>query len=573
MKFQLDRDEINDNAQKLIDWVKSSELDCLYISSFDIHLNEYVPLYDNLRYLFTGFSGSVAEVLCTKDEIFLFVDGRYHEQVDNECEAPVRPIKVSFDDTLHESLKTQIRSRQFHKIGVVSERTSVSFYNDLRSMLDVETIGEAELISLIKYPVNEGQHTLEYLGIELTGEGQLSKFKKVCHEEKSSYFVCALDTISWLTNIRGYELPYQATFKSKCMVTKDCLYLFSTQENVKQARELKIDGLSWHNFSEMEQVLSSLTHSLEKVYYDPNKTTVKDIQTLDKSFGHDKTYQDPNGLTHFHANKNETEIKGFEKSFENSDNAIWNTINWMKRECQKRDVTEFEFYTQAGLEYSKVGAKAQSFHTIAGFGASSSIIHFGNSSKEKNYVEGELILMDSGAFYEHGLATDCTRAFIGKGEAQDWQKEIYTLVLKGLLLVQGSTFKEGTLGEEIDEIARRPIKEAGYDYAHGTGHGVGINVHEGCYRLKPGSKIPLKEGLVGSIEPGIYLPGKGGVRLENIAVIEKLHPDRDLLKFRPLVFIGFETDLIDFSMLDEKEKELLQTYEEECTKRGRSLLF
>ncbi|MCP4913118.1 MAG: M24 family metallopeptidase [Oligoflexia bacterium] len=572
MKFQIDRALISDYSDKIIEYVKNSEFDCLYISSADHNINEYVPLYDNLRYYITGFTGSVAEVLCTSDEIFIFVDGRYHEQVDLECESPVRPVKVDMNETLIESMKSNIRARQFKKIGIVGSRTPASLFHDLRSVLDVENVKEEEVLKLISLVRPELEHQLVKVEDKFSGEDHLSKFSRVC-KKGEAIFVNALDTIAWLTNLRGYELPYQATFKAKALLTNDCLYLFSHQYNVDKGRDLNLDGISWNLTEKMEEVFQGLCASLSKVHYDEVYTTVDDLEVLDAGFTHEKIYPLESNLTLFHALKNEAEVKGFEYSFEKSDMAIWNTMAWLKRECSKREVNELEFYTQGGIEYKKQGALGQSFHTIAGFGSNSSIIHFGNSSEDKKYEEGEFALMDSGGFYEPGLATDCTRAIIPHGEAQDWQKEIYTLVLQGLLKAQMATFEAGTLGEEIDALARNSIEEAGYNYAHGTGHGVGINVHEGCYRLKPGSKVPLQEGLVGSIEPGIYLPGKGGVRLENIVVVEKVHPDRDLLCFRPFVFIGFEPDLIDFSLLSEEEKNYLQEYEQKCSERGRSLLF
>ena len=183
-----------------------------------------------------------------------------------------------------------------------------------------------------------------------------------------------------------------------------------------------------------------------------------------------------------------------------------------------------------------------------------------------------MILLDSGGYFDGGFATDTTRTFFGVAPKADPKKvEIYTLVLKGLLACQSAVFPEGTKGMVLDGLARNAMRKRGYDYAHGTGHGVGINVHEPGVRLSSISTVPMKAGQVVSIEPGIYLPGFGGVRLENIALVER-HPDfPHLLRLRSFVYVGFDPALIDMNLLNEEEKKILEEYEAECLRRGTSL--
>ena len=219
-------------------------------------------------------------------------------------------------------------------------------------------------------------------------------------------------------------------------------------------------------------------------------------------------------------------------------------------------------------DYTASGALGLSFSTIAGVGANSSVIHFSQSSKEREIKASEIVLVDSGVYYEAGLATDTTRTFLSYGEALPWQKEIYTLVLKGLIQVSKARFPVGTWGAQADALARAPIREAGFDYSHGTGHGVGILVHEGGYRLTPTSTMPLVPGVVGSLEPGIYLPGKGGVRLENVVIVELCPDDSKMVQFRPLTWVGFDHRLINHAWLDPKEMEWLKNYEGECARLG-----
>ena len=182
-----------------------------------------------------------------------------------------------------------------------------------------------------------------------------------------------------------------------------------------------------------------------------------------------------------------------------------------------------------------------------------------------------MILLDSGGYFEGGWATDTTRTFFGCDDgkiAHPKMKEMYTLVLKGLLACQTAVFPEGTRGMVLDGLARNAMRKQGYDFGHGTGHGVGIHVHEPGVRISSISTLPMKEGQVVSIEPGIYVPGFGGVRLENVALVEK-HPEfPKMLRFRSFVYIGFDHALIDMKLLNEEEKQALEEYEAECSKRG-----
>jgi Xaa-Pro aminopeptidase len=206
-------------------------------------------------------------------------------------------------------------------------------------------------------------------------------------------------------------------------------------------------------------------------------------------------------------------------------------------------------------------------------GPNGSIIHYGNHSDEIIIKENDMILLDSGGYFDGGWATDTTRTFLACDDAKKADpkmKEMYTLVLKGTLACQSAVFPEGTKGMVLDGLARNAMRKKGYDYAHGTGHGVGIHVHEPGVRISSISNLPMKEGQVVSIEPGIYVPGFGGVRLENVAYTER-HPDYPkMLRFRSFVFIGFDPALIDMSMLNEEEKAYLDEYETECLKRGTS---
>jgi Xaa-Pro aminopeptidase len=181
--------------------------------------------------------------------------------------------------------------------------------------------------------------------------------------------------------------------------------------------------------------------------------------------------------------------------------------------------------------------------------------------------------LDSGAYYAEGFATDCTRVVLftdGSEKAADWQKEIYTLTLKSCLAGLRAKFRLDSLCKDVDTLARGPIRDKGFDYAHGTGHGIGIHVHESGIRISPVSQYQFTESAVVSVEPGIYLAGKGGVRIENVAIVaanaeqEQQHTHG----FENVVFVGYDWDLIDLGMLSEDDKKDLAAYERKCRSLG-----
>ncbi len=263
--------------------------------------------------------------------------------------------------------------------------------------------------------------------------------------------------------------------------------------------------------------------------------------------------------------KTEEEIQVIKSSFDRANAAIAETIRKTKEIVGKGEsFSELDFYQLANDTYKEFGAIDNSFNTIAAFGPNASIIHYSDPSNQVLAKQGEFILFDSGALFESGFSTDTTRTFVCGGTPSAKHKQIYTLVLKGLLQCQYAIFPEGTPGSSLDMLARQPLYKAGFDYAHGTGHGVGIGVHEGGAGISSRYTKPLKVGNLVSIEPGIYLPGFGGVRLENVALV-KNHPDLPgMLCFESLVKVPFEEKLVDRSLLNSDELKWLEHYHSLC---------
>jgi Xaa-Pro aminopeptidase len=580
--FTLSNQTISSNIEKLRKLMAARNLDGMYISSFDPFISEYVPLEDNHRFYFTGFTGSMAEVLVPANgRVRLYVDGRYHEQADLEVDAKdVEVMKIGADGSTSEELARDIKKLGMKRLGYEADRTTLRYLKRIsESAPETVSLQTGELGKIVEFSPLEALKPITFVPREQRGRDTLEKTRAILRSEKEAIYVTALDSIAWITNCRGYHLPFLSSFYGKALVTKEKVYVFVTPETSVDQKAKKETGLEWIHlpFSELPKELEKLQNilHLEKVSYDPGMINSADFSMLVKTFGTEVLSEKDGGLYEYQSIKEPVELMQVEASFRKADQAIFKTIKWTKEQIKAgKRITELDLYQETSRKYQAEGAVEQSFNTIAGVGPNGSIIHYGNPSDEVVIKDNDMILLDSGGYFEGGWATDTTRTFFADATKKPHpkMKEIYTLVLKGTLALQNAVFPEGTRGNVLDGYARGPMRKMGYDYNHGTGHGVGVHVHEPGVRISSISNVPMKEGQIVSIEPGIYLPGFGGVRLENIAYVER-HPEhKNMLRFKCLVYIGFEPALIDETLLNSEEKAQLLAYEAECLKRGTSLL-
>lgn len=578
MKFKLSPDQVEKNIKDLKDYMKTQNINYFYISSFDPYLNEYVPMRDCHRYYFTGFSGSVAEVLVPiEGKIKLYVDGRYHEQADLECNLGlIDVVKTPSTKSNMALLKEDLEKLGVKDIALEAQRTSLAFYKFLNENYNVETRSEAEMNAVIDFEKNPALAPIKQLGIELVGKSTKDKCQDIFKGDESfAHFVTAIDSLAWLTNSRGYHLPNLSSFLGKAIAFHDQVFVFIDEATPCEVEDefitfvkLSGDDLASH----LKDILSK--RKIEKIYFDEQMVNAQDFIALCEVFNKDHLVHKAEGLVEYHAIKNEAELNAFRASFKRSDKAIYNTIKWVKSEVSKGNkVSELDLYNRTTECYQEQGAVEQSFGTIAGVDANGSIIHYGDPKADVFMTEDSMCLLDSGGYFESGFATDTTRTFMASvKEGSPEHKKIYTLVLKGTLNLQNAVFQSRTRGAGLDAICRQPLYQYGYDYAHGTGHGVGIHVHEGGAGISPVRNYLLHPGQVISIEPGIYIPGFGGVRLENIGIVVE-HPKYEgFLTFESLVYIGFDPLLIDEELLTAQEKVWLDEYEAICKERGTSFL-
>lgn len=579
--FSLSNQTVASNINKLKKIMAERNLDAMYISSFDPFLNEYVPLQDNHRYYLTGFTGSMAEVLVPANgRVRLYVDGRYHEQADLEVDAKeVEVMKVDGNSSTTEELAQDVKRLGFKKLGYEADRTTLGYLKKLSTFAaDTVSLDSQALSKEIQFEALPVPREIQFVERKFRGRDTLEKTRSIFTNDKQAMYLTALDTIAWITNCRGYHLPFLSSFYAKALVTKEKVYVFVTPDTPVSDKARKESGIEWISlpFSGVEKELDRLQNTLHlnEVWFDPGMLNSADFSMLVKIFGTDRLKERAGGLYDHQSIKEPVEIQQMDASFRKADKAIFNTIKWVKDSIKAgKRITELDLYNETSKKYKEQNAVDQSFNTIAGVGPNGSIIHYGNPSDEVVIKDSDMILLDSGGYFEGGWATDTTRTFFGDSskKADPKMVEMYTLTLKGLLAVQSAVFPEGTRGMVLDGLARNAMRKKGYDYNHGTGHGVGVHVHEPGVRISSVSTVPMKAGQAVSIEPGIYIPGFGGVRLENIAWVEK-HPEYPgMLRFVPFVYVGFDPALIDMNLLNSEEKVLLEEYEAECLKRGTSL--
>lgn len=538
---------------KLREFLKDNNLDCLLVNTTDEFLVEYNELCNCARYCVTGFSGSTGDVLVTKERVYQFADGRYHEQADAEVDHETTDVvKLQLGQTFLSELAAKIAPESV--VGVVSDKISLNFYKALKyalnkkhskiKPLDFDPVG---LFKELK-PSDNGQ-TVKQIDLSIAGVSADEKFKKLAKKLKNNeaYLDTHLENIAYFTNCRQYKTPFSSTFKAKMLVRKQKAQIYTNE---------KFDTTIGKHFEILPlKDFSNGLKNANRVIFNPSTINYRDF-TLIKS----KAQESPKDfIKEAKAIKNSAEIEHFKKNFERTDNVV--NKAFMLTQTRK-DLTELDLSDSVEKEYLAQGANQLSFKTILAAGANSSIIHYSHPSNKVKIKDGDFVLLDCGGHFEGGYSTDITRTFI-KGKATALQKKVYTTVMKMFLNAYHHRVTPRTTGFTLDKIARKIHAQSGlkdFNFNHGLGHGVGINVHENPPTIScgPSGKRILKENMVFTIEPGLYKAGFGGVRLENTVYLTKVNGK---LKIQSFSHVPFQEEAIDYSILNEQEKKWLKDWQ------------
>jgi len=574
------------NRKKLLNefysFLDREGLDFFIINSTDEYLNEYIELENNPRYLLTGFSGSTGDVIVSQGQAFLFVDGRYHLQAEGEVDPDlITVIKVGLAKPPQKALYEKLAelSNIQTNIGIVSSRTSCAGFKEL-----LKTLEEKKNVKIVEYeqdPVFKmtgvqekfgEKENLRYIPVEISGKTPSEKLECVRNFNRENeidlLLITDLPDIAYLTNLRGMEIPYSSCFKAKALVYKDRAYIFTDMEKLPPEVKINInDVFIFKNESEFEYFIDELakTEQVSSVYYHPRSTTLAVFRKIEKLS--DKIVEVKDSfISSLKAIKNDQELEHFRECFLKTDIVVNRTICWIEQSLDRgKKISEKELSDKVKSLFREEGAVGLSFEVLTACGENTAFIHYTHPSPEKIIKKEDLILLDCGAFFEGGYATDQTRTFLAGGsgtQATELQKHVYTSVLKGFLTGINYEITETTTGYDLDMAVRKVVdasKPEEFNFAHATGHGVGITVHESPPKIGPSehSKILLREGMVFTVEPGLYNETWGGVRIENTVTAVKKDGKIEIIT---LTRAPLDENLINYDMLTDQEKSWLEKY-------------
>jgi Xaa-Pro aminopeptidase len=565
-------------AQKALnDELTRQGLEVALIPSSDAYLSEYVEHKDNPRILLTGFTGSMGDALyfSADQRAELFVDGRYHLQADQECAAlPVLLQKVDNQSDIEVAMLNRLSQAGVKDVLAPRGRLAYSFLRRLESAgIQVHHFSADAFLKACGWGPPTRKVKFKSLTQEVVGttaKAQLERLRSAMEKHAGAnglYVAIRSDDVAYLLASRSFGVPNQTSILGAIVVTKKSAWLLLDPSLKYDSIPKEWELAGYRMAHSQEEILRGIaSETVSSILFHPNYMNGLWPHVLQTQFPSAKqdAFED---LIGWRASKTKEELSSIRDSFLRSSRSIARTVRYGIE--QGTQLTEYDLAERIASEYKAEGAVDLSFKTISGIGANAAIVHYNRNSKEVSGQPGEFVLLDSGAYYASGFATDCTRGFAVRGKSPEpWQKKMYTTCLKAALKVFLNKIPLDWDGKQVDDFVRSSVKEHGYDYLHGTGHGVGILVHEEGIRFSQASTFGLSDQAVVSVEPGIYLKGKGGVRIENVVA---LHKDADGYRFENLVYVGYDWSLIDLDALNEQESRYLKSYEMRCQELGTAI--
>lgn len=562
--------------------MKAQGLDALVIPSADPHLSEYLPEHWQARRELSGFTGSVGTFVVTADEAGVWVDSRYWEQAAKQLAGSGIELQKSgqvppYNEWLAANLPENAA------VGIPSDMVSLTGKRTLAQSLTAKNIRIEHPDDLLDQvwtsrPALPAEtvfiHDPDY--VSETAAEKLARVRAVMAEKGADYhLVSSLDDIAWLTNLRGSDVPFNPVFVSFLLIGKDNAVLFTEQcrLNAEAAAALQTAGITVEPYAQVADKLAQIGGAL---LIEPNKTAVSTLVRLPESV---RLIEGTNPSTFFKSVKPEADIAHIREAMEQDGAALCGFFAEFEDIIGKGgSLTEIDVDTMLYRHRSaRPGFVSLSFDTIAGFNANGALPHYSATPESHSVIKGDgLLLIDSGAQYKGGT-TDITRVVpVGTPTAE--QKRDNTLVLKAHIALAEAVFPENIPSPLIDAICRKPLWQAQCDYGHGTGHGVGyfLNVHEGPQRIAfaaPATpETAMKKGMVTSIEPGLYRPGKWGIRIENLAANQAVADPQEtgfgsFLCFETLTLCPIDTRLMDTALMTDGEIDWVNRYHAEVRRR------
>lgn len=564
--------EINQRLESLREVMRREHLSAFIFPSTDAHQSEYVADHWQGRTWISGFNGSAGTAVVTMKSAALWTDSRYFLAAEEQLkgtEFQLMKLKIEGTPTISEWLAQELQDENA-EVGldgmVNSYHETMGLIADLRKSGGITVRTNFDPLGLIwtdrpAIPANP----VEIQPMEFAGESVASKISRIRtalrQRHADGMLISALDDIAWTLNLRGTDVHCVPVFVSYLLISSQqvSLYVDSAKINDEVKAYLTENGISLYSYNKVAEGLER--YSEYNILLDGDETSY----FLWKTVKCQEIIAGNSPVPAMKAQKNDREIAGFRQAMLRDGVAMVKFLRWLKPAVEAGGQTEISIDRKlTSLRAEQHLFRDISFDTIAGYQAHGAIVHYEATPETDVALKPEgLILIDSGAQYQDGT-TDITRT-IALGPVTEEMKHVYTLVLKGHIQLELAKFPDGASGTQLDALARECMWREGYNYLHGTGHGVGsyLSVHEGPHQIRMEWKpTPLRAGMTVTDEPGLYLSGKFGVRIENTLLIKDYQTTEfgKFLQMESLTLCPIDLTPVDFSMLQSEEIEWLDTY-------------
>ncbi|MBQ8176295.1 MAG: aminopeptidase P family protein [Oscillospiraceae bacterium] len=568
---------VSEKITALRNEMKSAGIDVYIVPTSDFHDSEYVSPYFMVRRFLSGFTGSAGTLVVSADEAALFTDGRYFIQAENQLsgsgitlmksgEPNVPTVKKYVGDLLPEGGAIGFDGR------VVTGATGEG-YEKIAAEKGGRVICDIDLADKVWKDRPALEHTEIFLLDEkYSGKSAGDKLaevrKKLTEEQADVHIITALDDISWLFNIRADDVECCPVVLSYAAITADKAYLFADEKACNSAVRDYIEKsgaeiLPYYNIYDYAEKLSG-----KRVLLNKGRVNYRLVQLLSDC----EIVSKPNPCALLKAVKNPVEIENIRKAHLMDGIAVTKFMYWLKNNVGKMKITESDAAAYIDNLRREIGGESFvgiSFDTISAYGANAAMVHYSSETGNNAEIKPEgMLLVDSGGHYLEGT-TDITRTF-ALGKVTDEMKSHFTVTLRSMLNLAAAKFMYGCTGENLDILAREPMWKMGLDYRHGTGHGVGylLSVHESPnsfrWRLRDDltRTAVLEEGMVTTDEPGVYIEGSHGIRIENELLCKKAENCEygQLMEFETITYAPIDLDCIDVAQMEQRDKDRLNAY-------------
>lgn len=568
--------DVKQRVEKLRELMKERGIDVYYIPNEDDHLSEeYTADYFHCKSYMSGFTGESGCTIITQDFAGLWTDGRYFTQAEGELEGSGVELMRLRQKGVPDPIPFVIEHTPENGLlgfdgSVVSSKDAMMISNALKKKNASMHVSE-DLVGMIwqdrpSMP-NEKVYVLETQYVGTSAKERIEMVREQMQNKQADVLILTmLEDPCWLLNIRGNDIPCTPVTYAFSIITNNEVIYYVDEEKVVNVKDyLKENGVTIKGYNDLAKDISELHN--KKIWVQLSSLNTN----LYKNIATDNEIIDQiSPIMHFRSVKNETEIKVMHNAQEKDGVAMVKFIKWIKETVGEDTMSE----VSAQNKLYELRAEGEdyiepSFNTISAYQENGAMMHYTATEEKYSDVHPKgFLLVDSGGTYKDGT-TDITRTIVC-GPLTDEEKMYYTLVLKGHIDLQLAVFLKGSTGNNLDILSRRPLWNLNIDYQCGTGHGVGhvLGVHEGIHGIRWGMptaarpSIPLEEGMIVTDEPGVYLPHKLGIRIENDLLVVKDTENfyGTWLKFEPMTYCPYDLEAIDTKYLDQFEIDAINDY-------------